>query len=62
MNILTHLQNGGSLTPLDALNEFNCFRLAAHIESLRKDGHRIFTEMVNENGKKYAKYTYIRKE
>jgi len=62
MNILTHLQNGGSLTPLDALNEFNCFRLAAHIESLRKDGHNIFTEMVNENGKKYAKYTYIRKE
>jgi biotin operon repressor len=57
MNILTHLQNGRSLTPLEALNEFGCFRLAAHIESLRKDGHRIFTHMVNENGKKYAKYT-----
>jgi len=57
MNILTHLQNGRSLTPLEALNEFGCFRLAAHIESLRKDGHKIFTHMVNENGKKYAKYT-----
>jgi biotin operon repressor len=57
MNILTHLQSGRSLTPLEALNEFGCFRLAAHIESLRKDGHRIFTHMVNENGKKYAKYT-----
>ena len=57
MNILTHLQNGRSLTPLEALNEFGCFRLAAHIESLRKDGHRIFTHMVNENGKKYARYT-----
>jgi len=51
------LQSGRSLTPLEALNEFNCFRLAAHIESLRKDGHRIFTEMVNESGKKFAKYT-----
>jgi len=54
---LTRLQEGKSLTPLEALNEFGCFRLAAHIESLRKDGHRIFTHMVNENGKKYAKYT-----
>jgi hypothetical protein len=54
---LTRLQEGKSLTPLEALNDFNCFRLAAHIESLRKDGHRIFTHMVNENGKKYARYT-----
>jgi len=50
MNILTHLQSGGSLTPRDALNMFGSFRLAAHIESLRKDGHRIFTHLVNENG------------
>jgi hypothetical protein len=62
MSILTHLQNGGSLTPRDALNLFGSFRLAAHIESLRKDGHNIFTHMVSENGKKYAKYTYTRKE
>jgi hypothetical protein len=57
MNVLNHLRDIGSLTPLEALNEFGCFRLAAHIESLRKDGHRIFTHMVNENGKKYARYT-----
>jgi Helix-turn-helix domain len=62
MSILTHLQNGGSLTPKDALNLFGSFRLAAHIESLRRDGHNIFTHMVSENGKKYAKYTYTRKE
>jgi hypothetical protein len=62
MSILTHLQNGGSLTPRDALNLFGSFRLAAHIESLRKDGHNIFTSMVSENGKKYAKYIYTRKE
>jgi len=62
MNILTHLRDVGSLTPMEALNEYGCFRLAAHIESLRKDGHRIFTEMVNESGKKFAKYTLIRKD
>lgn len=62
MSILTHLQSGGSLTPRDALNLFGSFRLAAHIESLRKDGHNIFTSMVSEDGKKYAKYTYTRKE
>ena len=62
MSILTHLRDVGSLTPMEALNEYGCFRLAAHIESLRKDGHRIFTEMVNESGKKFAKYTLIRKD
>jgi len=62
MSILTHLRDVGSLTPMEALNEYGCFRLAAHIESLRKDGHRIFTEMVNESGKKFAKYTLIRED
>jgi hypothetical protein len=51
------LQSGKSITPIEALNEFNCFRLAAHIEVLRRDGHRIFTHMVDENGKKFARYT-----
>jgi len=62
MNVLNHLRDIGSLTPLEALNEYGCFRLAAHIESLRKDGHRIFTEMVNQGGKKFAKYSLTRKD
>jgi hypothetical protein len=62
MNVLNHLRDIGSLTPLEALNEYGCFRLAAHIESLRKDGHRIFTQMVDEGGKKFAKYTLTRKD
>ena len=47
---------GRSLTPLDALNEFGCFRLAARVADLRREGLDI--ECVNEtkNGKRYARY------
>ena len=39
--ILNHLQNVGSLTPLDALNKFGCMRLGARIYDLRTAGHDI---------------------
>lgn len=35
--ILAHLRDGHSLTPLDALMRFGCNRLAARICELRKD-------------------------
>ena len=55
--ILNYLQSGGSLSPIEALNKFNCFRLAARIGDLRKEGHDIQTEIVTEeNGKKFAVY------
>ena len=59
---MTHLQSGRSITPIEALNEYGCFRLAAHIEVLRREGHNIFTHMVDNGGKKFAKYTYTRKD
>ena len=43
--VLDYLREHGSVTPLDALNEFGCFRLGARIYDLRKAGHRIVTEM-----------------
>jgi len=46
---------------MEALNQYGSFRLAAHIEVLRRQGHRIHTTMVNENGKEFAKYT-LRKD
>ena len=55
--ILTFLGNGGSITPLDALREFNCFRLSARIYDLRKDGHNINIEYVKNKTKRFAKYT-----
>ena len=54
--ILAHLQSGKSITPIDALNLFGCFRLGARILELRKEGFDIETEMIHENGKTFAKY------
>lgn len=53
--ILAHLQSGLSITPLDALEMFGCFRLGARIYDLRKDGVEIAVErrkFVNRNGHK----------
>jgi hypothetical protein len=51
---------GRSLTPLDALRDFGCFRLAARVADLRREGLPI--ECVNEtaNGKRFARY-YLRR-
>jgi len=50
------LLNGHSLTTLEALTMFGCFRLAARIENLRSAGLPILTEMVDVNEKRVAKY------
>lgn len=42
-NILAHLQAGKSITPLQALKQFGCFRLADIVYKLRGDGHQIIT-------------------
>lgn len=55
--ILSYLQQGKKLTPLTALNKFNCFRLSARILDLRKQGHNITTENVTRKGKTFAEYS-----
>jgi hypothetical protein len=54
--ILNYLSKGKVLTPLQALNKFGCFRLAARIADLRKQGHTIFTDSVKLNNKTFAGY------
>jgi len=54
------LLNGYSITQLDALNMFGCFRLSARIANLREEGLDIVTYMVNVNDKRIAKY-YLNK-
>ncbi len=54
------LLNGRSITQLDALNMFGCFRLSARIANLREEGLDIITDMVNVNDKRIAKY-YLNK-
>ena len=47
------LLTGRYLSPMDALRDFGCFRLAAVVHVLRKEGHKIATDMSN----KYAVYS-----
>ena len=57
------LESGKSITPLDALNLFGSFRLGARIFDLKNDyGMNIKTEMVEENGKRYARYSLVKDE
>ena len=54
-----HLESGQSITPIDALERYGCFRLAAIIHTLKNDyGMNIKTELIkNKYGTKYGKYT-----
>lgn len=54
--VLEYLKTHRGITPLEALDMFGCFRLAAVICELRKDGYDIDTEMVTRNEKTYANY------
>lgn len=58
---LEYLELYGSITPLEALSAFNCFRLSAVIFELREDGNNIKTD-INAGEKKFAIYTLIRDE
>ena len=56
--IREYLEAGNTLTPLEALNLFGCFRLATRIFELKKQGLNILTDIVEDasTGKRYAKY------
>jgi hypothetical protein len=56
--ILAYLQKGYSVTPISALEKFQCFRLGARIWDLKDKGHQIQTDMVDDKktGKRYASY------
>ena len=56
--IADYLNKGKKLTPIDALNKFGCFRLAARIADLRNDGMNIVTNTIKlENKKQVAQYS-----
>lgn len=54
--ILELLKRGESISPLEALQKFNCMRLGARIKDLRDEGHKIQTLDEKRNGKRYARY------
>ena len=56
--IANYLNKGRKLNPIDALNKFGCFRLAARIADLRNDGMNIKTTIVKlKNKKQVAQYS-----
>lgn len=60
--ILAYIRKHGSITPLDALREFNCMRLASRMSDLKARGYNVKSKMEtakNKNGEpvSYARYT-----
>ncbi len=60
--ILDYLKSGKSITPLEALEFFQCFRLSARIFDLRSDGHNIITKNITNDKKTYAQYHLLGKK
>ena len=55
--ILAHLRAGNRLTALEALEKFGCFRLAARIHELRREGWNVQERTVEtRGGKRVAEY------
>ena len=58
--ILEHLRAGNRITALEALDAFGCFRLAARIHELRRDGWGIQERTVEtQGGKRVAEYSML---
>jgi hypothetical protein len=58
--IKAHLDKGESITAIEALNMFQCFRLAARMHDLKESGYPFMKEMVKlDNGRAIAQYTKV---
>ncbi len=56
-DILTYLEQGNHLTPLEALQMFGCLSLSQRITGLRKQGHDIVTLPYHtQSGKRVGMY------
>jgi hypothetical protein len=52
--IKKHLLSGKSITGLQALSKYGCYRLSSVIHRLRKDGYEIATKLVGKE--RHAQY------
>jgi hypothetical protein len=60
--VLRHLQDYGSITPMDAIRDYGIMRLAARICDLREQGYSIKTKKVRDRNRygepsSYASYS-----
>lgn len=51
-----HLKSGKSITPIQALRLYGCFRLSGRIFDLKRKGLNIKTDLVTRRNKTFAKY------
>lgn len=56
--ILKHLLDGYTLTPIGALHLFKCFRLSARIKELKDNGFPIKTTLIKKGRKVFAEYSF----
>lgn len=59
--ILQYIEHEGSITPLDAMREFGCMRLASRITDLKRRGYPITRQMETAKNRagepvRYARY------
>jgi hypothetical protein len=60
VRIFEYLYKGHTLTGLDALDKFGCFRLPARIADIKRNGWIIVKQMVTRNGKRIAEYRMVK--
>ena len=59
--ILEYLSKGNTLTSLEALSRFQCFRLASRINDIKAKGYQVMVDMVSTaSNKKVAQYSMKR--
>ena len=59
--LLRHLRTGASITGIEALNLYGCFRLPSRINDLRKQGVAIISKFITTpSGKRVKEYSLIK--
>jgi hypothetical protein len=54
--LLIWLQQGKSITAVEAIREFGTNRISEYVRRLRNKNHKIETEIVTENGSQFGRY------
>lgn len=62
IQIWEYLRKGGKLTALDALMKFNCLRLSARIQDLKREGKEINGTFIATNSRKKVKQYWVEKK
>ena len=60
IQVLNHIKRYGSITPMQAFSRYGITCLAERVRDARDSGHKIATEWVKQNGKRFAKYRMVK--